>query len=303
MKLIVDWGNNAQETYTEDQLISRITVSPTSFAAQTKRVFRLSSKALAKTYLSSEVEDVVAASNMAWRLGIRVPFLKKIVRSESNAYCVMDNIPGKTLEDIWPDLGWLASIGLGMELREYVQRLRSMTSFTAGALDSGECRSYWLEDRFGLPARAGTNEITHFLKFWSNFTLTKETKETDDMIDLPSPRIPSVLMAEKFVLTHHNLTPQNLLLSDSGDLWLLNWDLTGFYPIYFEYAAMQNFQIPEEWGFFARMRWYLFSWIAAGYYGRETRLLEAIRAKSTQFEVGRKPFLLKSGGPTRYPLV
>jgi hypothetical protein len=43
------------------------------------------------------------------------------------------------------------------------------------------------------------------------------------------------------VLTHHDLAPQNLAIDLNGRLWLFDWEYTGFYPIYFECAAMQNF--------------------------------------------------------------
>ncbi|PYH36336.1 phosphotransferase family protein [Aspergillus neoniger CBS 115656] len=102
-----------------------------------------------------------------------------------------------------------------------------------------------------------------------------------------------------YVLTHHDLVPRNLLLSPSGELWLLDWDLAGFYPIYFEYASMYNFIIPQAWGWFARWRWYLFTWIAAGSYRRDYEVLAYMQSRFIRFRAARRFELLNVGGSSR----
>jgi serine/threonine protein kinase len=105
-----------------------------------------------------------------------------------------------------------------------------------------------------------------------------------------------------FVFTHHDLAPRNLLLTPSDELCLLDWDFAGFYPIYFEYASMQNFDMPKEWSVWARLRWYLFTWIAVGRYEQNARVLRHIRSKFTRFPAGRRFELLKFEGPRRCPV-
>jgi thiamine kinase-like enzyme len=107
---------------------------------------------------------------------------------------------------------------------------------------------------------------------------------------------------ESFVLTHHDLTPRNLLLSPSGQLSILDWDLAGYYPTSFEYASMYNFNIPTDWGFIARLRWHIFVWIAVGYYEADASLLRSMQSKFTRFPNGRRYELLAKGGPSRYPV-
>jgi aminoglycoside phosphotransferase (APT) family kinase protein len=97
------------------------------------------------------------------------------------------------------------------------------------------------------------------------------------------PATPSTL-----VFTHHDLAPRNLLLDRRGQLWVLDWDYAGWYPRYFEYAAMQNFSVPHTWTRFARARWFLFTWITVGRFEHERNVLELIRAKFTRFMFGRR---------------
>lgn len=293
-----DFHDDLLQSYCDTKLVRHIIGSPS--LASAPGVSLLSSNFLAKHYEPDEVEDMISATDIACQLGIRAPTAKRIIRNGPDAYCVMDRIPGRTLEDVWTQLSWLITIKLGFQLRRFVQHFRSITSSVAGSLATGECRSFWLEDRYGLPARCRPGDMEYFFRFWINFTSMRKAIQTADQREIPTPK-QQMLPTEPFVFTHHDLAPRNILLSPSGELWLLDWDLAGFYPIYFEYAAMQNFNIPQHWGLFARLRWHLFSWIATGLYGREAHVLEHIRSKFTRFAVGRRFHLLKNGGPYRYP--
>lgn len=298
----MDTKSNFQDdllrSYSDTELVSRIHSSPSP--ASTRGISLLSSNFLSKFYRPHEAEDMIRATDIACQLGIRVPALKRIVRDGEDTYCVMDRIPGRTLEEAWTQLSWFLTIKLGFQLRRFIQHLRSVTSPVAGSLATGECRSFYLEDRYGLPARCSSRDMEYFFRFWINFTSMKKAMQTADQPEIPTPE-GQMLSTEPFVFTHHDLAPRNIILSPSDEIWILDWDLAGFYPIYFEYAGMQNFIMPQHWGFFARLRWHLFSWIAAGYWGREASILERMRFKFTRFAVGRRFHLLKNGGPSRYP--
>ncbi|EGC46060.1 conserved hypothetical protein [Histoplasma capsulatum var. duboisii H88] len=102
--------------------------------------------------------------------------------------------------------------------------------------------------------------------------MSNEMKFARDQLPATSSKnyIPST--AGPFVFTHHDLAPRNILLDKSNHLWLVDWDIAGWYPCYFEYAAMHNF-IPEGWTRLARMWWNLFTWIAAGRWESESNEL------------------------------
>lgn len=291
------------ERYTDVELAHHIVSSP--LCAITSRVFNLSPNLLAKQYDPSDVEDALKATEVASQLGIRGLSVRKIIKNQENAYTIMDRIKGTTLDVVWKELGWLMTVKLGLQLRRFVRKLRSVTSPTAGSLVTGECRSFWLEDRYGLPANSGPAEFAHFFRFWASFTSMRRAMQASKQPQAPGSPDFNVLVPltiEPFVLTHHDLAPRNLLVSPSGQLSLLDWDLAGFYPVAFEYASMYNFNIPQDWGLMARLRWHLFVWIAVGYYEAGARLLQNMRSKFTRFAVGRRYELLANGGPSRYPV-
>lgn len=132
------------ESYTDSELAHYIACLP---SCESSRVFNLSSNLIAKQYQPSEVEDAVKATEVAGQLGIRGPSIQKVIKNEENAYAIMDRIEGVTLDVIWKTLGWIMTIRLGLQLRCFINILRSVTSPTTGSLATGECRSFWLEDR------------------------------------------------------------------------------------------------------------------------------------------------------------
>ena len=293
-----DFHDDLLQNYSEAELAHLITASPR--IAPISSVFVLSPVLLAKHYQPQLVEDTVKAMEVAHQLGIRAPCIRRVITHQGSAYCVMDRIHGTTLEDVWTKLGWIRTVRLALQLRRFISLLRSVTSSTAGSLATGECRSFWLQDRYGLPARARPEDLASFLQFWTGFTSIRQAIKAAAYVSV-DPKRGTPLIPKSFVFTHHDLAPRNILLASSGQLWLLDWDYAGFYPISFEYASMQNFHVPEGWDLFARLRWHLFTWITVGWYEQHARLLRQIRSKFTRFAVGRRFQLLKIGGPFRHP--
>ena len=93
----------------------------------------------------------------------------------------MDRAEGATLDVVWKELGWFMTVKLGL-LRRFVKILRSVTS--------GECRSFWLEDRYGLPASSGPAEFVHFFRFWANFTSIRRAMQVSKQPQAPDSLVP-----------------------------------------------------------------------------------------------------------------
>ena len=279
------------QSYTDIEIIDSITSLPS--LPGFSNIIPLSSRYLAKGYAEDELEDAVRSMELASELGIRVPHIQRIIHIDNAFYCIMDRIPGTTLDMKWPQLGWIASLRLAFQLRHIIYRLRSVKSTSCGSLATGKCRSYYLDDSFGLPPRARIHEVNAFMNFWANFvTLRHEARKTPAQHTTCSR--PAFLSNGPFVFTHHDLAPRKIILDRQGQLWLIDWDCAGFYPKFFECAGMHNF-IPTGWNKVALWLWKLFAWIAGGFYDRESRLLETIRSRFTRFRPGRR-FNMKANG-------
>ncbi|KAG4431930.1 hypothetical protein IFR05_012575 [Cadophora sp. M221] len=252
------------QKYSDADLLQRIRKFPC--LPDHSDIFILSTSLIAKSYRLEEPQDTIGAMEAETQLGVRVPAVKRIVKSGDYNYLIMERIDGVTLEEAWPKLGWFATIRLALQLRWF----------------------FYLEDHFMLPPKSSSAASTTFIQFWTSFTSIRQAMKTAAQDPVPSttctpaaPATPNTL-----VFTHHDLAPRNILVDSLGRLWVVDWDYAGFYPRYFEYAAMHNFNVPQAWTRFARARWSLFTWITAGRSEQERKVLESNGTKFTRFRVG-----------------
>jgi hypothetical protein len=204
-------------SYSHDELSNSIDKSPVLAA----NVYVLSPKLVAKKVVSEVLEDAVKAMEVAHALGIPVPFTRRTIRNDSGAYCIMDLIEGGTLEEAWSRLSWFTNIRLAFQLSGFIRQLRWVTSQYAGSLVSGECNSFWLDDRLRIPDRSAPSTITSFFRFWIDFVSIRQAKANASFPPLPSTAwIPST--AETLVLTHHDFAPRNILLNRRRQIWLID---------------------------------------------------------------------------------
>lgn len=289
------------QSYTNEQLIGHINSAPYLCPDDPRnRIRRLSPRLLAKKYCDNRhLDDALAAMEMARRVGVRVPHVPRT----AGDYMVMQYVCGRALTDAWPTLGWLTTIHLALVLRRYVRAMRTLQSPTAGSLATGSCRSYFLKDYFGLPAHARPCDIQSFIDFWAAFVSMRHDfqRARKGVRSRPLSWVPRADDAS-LVLTHHDLAPRNLLLDNSGKLWVLDWDFAGWYPQFFEYAAIYNFRELHEWSFLCRLRWHLFVLASCGYYMSELRVLTSAQSKFTRFGYARRVDIAKKLQPSSRPV-
>lgn len=260
---------------------------------ESPHVIQVSGKYVTKSYRKEELYDTKQAIDCAASLGVRVPVIRRIVpREEDLIECVQDRVAGVNLMDCWASLGWISTIRLAFQLRTMVRKMRRATSPTAGSLGTGICRSFWIEDRYRLPISPNASVIACVVNFWFNhvsFRQEARKKPEEHAASVAQP-----VETQSLVFTHHDLAPRNLILDTKGSLWLVDWDYAGWYPPYFEYAAMHNFIPPDTWGRVAKYRWNLFAWIAAGWYETERKILVTAQRKAIRFPAARR-FNIKAG--------
>lgn len=258
------------------------------------RVIVISDFTLSKFYRAENVEDARLALLQAAALDIPVPTIKKVVPSDTGFELMQTRIHGEDLMDVWPSIGLFQTVQIALQLRGIVRRMRTVTRPTAGSLGTGICRSFFLDnDVYGIPNHASPTMISYIVNFWHNhksFRLEAKKIAEEHRESCLEPTTP-----EELVFTHHDLAPRNIMIeSDTGKLWLVDWDFAGFYPPCFEHAAMHNFILPPEWSWFARWRWRLVVWIATGLHRGKLAMLERIRSRSIRFPASRR-FNIKAG--------
>lgn len=284
------------------QYIARLRESRGSGA----HMIAISSSYVAKRYTEDQLEDVMLAMAKAEELNVRVPRVKRVAKGARYSECIQDRIHGPTLLDAWTGLGWVSTLRLAFHVRRMVRRMRTATSPTAGSLGTGLCRSFWLEDRYGIPARSSPSVIFSIINFLLNLvSFRREAGKTreEHVASCEGPTNPEEGWGGgSLVFTHHDLAPRNMILADATrTLWMVDWDEAGWYPKYFEHAGMHNFTIPEHWGRLDRLRWNVFSWLATGSYKKESRMLAEIQRKATRFPAARRFNIMAGASPSARP--
>ena len=285
---MLDFDENLLNEYTDKQLFefllnTKTRLKPLSPPPCTARL--LSPKLVAKLVPSKTLADGLAAQNLAHRLAIRVPEIRRKITNEDISYIIMNRVDGVTLEQCWTELGWIATITLAFELRKFVRSMREVTSLTAGGLVTGECNSIWLDDYFGLPLHATPSDVQSFITFWLQYSQKRSQLSPDPEMHHKNitltPSLPT-----RFVFIHQDLAPRNIVIDKERRMWIIDWNSAGFYPLYFEYVGTQSFHCGS-WNTMDRLRWWIFSWISVGVYSRELQALDKVREYSVSDVLGR----------------
>ncbi len=200
--------------------------------------------------VKSNIDNAEAdMTNCAATHGIRAPTVRgvyDIVSTKCLARTMtMERVPGVPLADVWQQLSAADKSFIKDQLRTQLELMRACTQTFIGRVGrqetrnvySGLVRSYFgpfadekafdnwcLAHIFGSP-------LTRFK--WQRF-LGKERKKQP--------------AAASFVLTHGDLTPRNIMVQGNVVTGIIDWEQSGFFPEYAEYAfAMMLCHSHEEW--------------------------------------------------------
>ncbi|KAI0742827.1 kinase-like domain-containing protein [Daedaleopsis nitida] len=200
---------------------------------------------------------------------IPVPTIRRIVKVGDSQAIIMDYIPGETLGTCWSRLSYLQRIRIIWTLRGYIRQLRgirvpntlSKTVFPGPiASEPRRCHGPMFTE-YGAGPFASYNELTAWFmhKLDVNRSITKYP---------PGPMTFDASLP--LVLTHLDIHPDNVILGDDGRVWLIDWELAGLYPQWFEYVGMVG-----RWDMFGRWERLVLRFIA-GFYERQLRFIGSI---------------------------
>ncbi|KAG6846234.1 hypothetical protein H0H93_015145, partial [Arthromyces matolae] len=194
-------------------------------------VMQITPKSLVKFYAAKEVPAIAKAMNLiASQTDIRIPRVQKaIVDPDGFGMIVMDFIPGaKQLTEVWRDMSLWRKLKVALTLREYIDSMRKIqyphSNRIGNPFNMPPFPLYGLQfnDRGGPRAGSTKERLESFFRsYWSGY----------DMKRLPQS------LFDTLVFTHNDLNMRNILVDESGTLWIVDWDWAGFLPPWFEYFA------------------------------------------------------------------
>ena len=205
------------------------------------KIVRISQKLALKSgpsVLPSEAENMrFAAANTS----IRVPKVRRSFNVpgpgifETIGYIVMDYVEGVCLANCWNDLDPGTRQNVVLQVAGFIQQLQSVRLNSPGPIGGGPCQGRWFTDYSAGPF---TNQQE--IENWFNHKLAICNGSGNAREDIPPFNFPT------FVLTHQDISPRNLILDPSGQVWLIDWAFAGAYPPCFEAATLtEQIQFPD----------------------------------------------------------
>lgn len=139
----------------------------------------------------------------------------------------MGYIQGETLEKVWDNLSRDQRLDIAHQLRDIIRKMRSLPAPPdfIGAFNRDElidCRGY---DTFIRPACHDEAEFNTYLV-------------TDEEMPSPIQRgfQNGIKTQHRIVFSHCDIAPRNIIIRDNRVVALLDWELAGWYPEYWDYA-------------------------------------------------------------------
>jgi len=172
-----------------------------------------------------------------------------IIQGEEYGNFLMDLVDGCTLQSQWDSFGDSTKDRICREIWGIVEQLRRIAPpasfshlFQYGA-DGSPSKDVLLKDLHDPPAPIETDDAlrARILERYRHYNGESFPENLPDHL----PR------SSASVFTHGDLTPRNIMLDSSGRITgILDWELAGWYPDYWEYANIQKPSNDWDW-----MKW------------------------------------------------
>ncbi|KAF5350567.1 hypothetical protein D9756_008740 [Leucocoprinus leucothites] len=184
------------------------------------------------------------AQNLAYaQTTIPVPRIRRVIkRNDYVFYLVQDYIKGQALADVWNQLTIWKKIWVAFTLRKYIRQLHRIKAPSTTPPGPVSSQPQPIDNYRVLGEALGTI---------GPFDTSAEFSALLDQyysraVFVGSPYHNEKCNMSELVLGHQDLTPRNMIIGEDGQLWIIDWGNAGFYPPWFEYAAMTAAAHQEE---------------------------------------------------------
>ncbi|KIM41957.1 hypothetical protein M413DRAFT_141518 [Hebeloma cylindrosporum] len=208
---------------------------------------------------------------------IPIPKIRRCITWRERQYLFMEYVEGSDFYEIWPSLSLWRRFKVAWTLRGYVRQLRAINlqnkDIPGPIQPSGaplKCQGHYFSE-----IGAGPFKPYSALTAWYNGRSRLDAILLNPTIrDLSMIPEPTTFFDDSMplVFTHGDISPNNIRLGNDGTIWLLDWQMAGAYPQWFEYANMMAYDVDRPgWGWPDGMRWFIP--FIAGWYRRQLSFL------------------------------
>ncbi|KAF3914870.1 hypothetical protein ABW20_dc0105684 [Dactylellina cionopaga] len=148
-------------------------------------------------------------------------------------HIVMELIDGDCLENVWDKFDQERKEDIINQLKQILEELRSLEGTFIGSIDHTHCEDVLFEETNDLRGPYNSEE-----EFSEGIVDTLLKKGDSAFPKLVCAMVRDVLKGHRIVFTHGDLLPRNIMVKDGKVVAILDWEMSGWYPEYWEYTKI-----------------------------------------------------------------
>lgn len=208
-------------------------------------VYKLDSRTIVKSGRSVRLSEAESMRFVSERTTIPIPQVYEAYTDEQSgmARIVMEYIPGDNLDQVWDTYDDAQKESVISQLRGYMDQLRRIKGTFIGSVDHSWCNDPYFDGDPGAYGPFASED-----DFNQGIVKAIKDAQPHDWVGFTCDILLEVMEGHETVMTHNDLDPRNILVRGSDIVALLDWELSGFYPEYWEYCkAMRRPDWESGW--------------------------------------------------------
>ncbi|KAK3322757.1 kinase-like domain-containing protein [Apodospora peruviana] len=198
------------------------------------QVWRYDAHTVLKRSGPSPTAEAAAMRFVREHTSIPVP---KVLKSDANGYIFMEYVDGQPLDQAWERLNSVQRKGIVDQLRGCLGELHAVSGSFIGSVDRSICNDQLFEN-----CESPYGPYADEAAFRKGMAQSLRACGADPTwTDVVIGFIDAIPTGRRIVLTHGDFVPRNILVRDGRVVAIVDWEMAGFYPEYWEYAKAHFF--------------------------------------------------------------
>jgi len=195
-------------------------------------VYKVDGSTVVKTGDSVRLAEAEAMRLVRQKTTIPVPKIYNAYTDSDSGHVriVMEFIEGDCLAEVWGKLGDAQKEEVIEQLRGFLAQLREIKGSFIGSVDGTACEDQLFTDEIGTygPYKDEACFNEGIITALKNATTGSWVNTVSDMV--------LALRNHVIVMTHGDLSPRNIIVQGSKVVAIVDWEMSGYYPEYWEYV-------------------------------------------------------------------
>ncbi|EME84196.1 uncharacterized protein MYCFIDRAFT_210810 [Pseudocercospora fijiensis CIRAD86] len=198
--------------------------------------YRFNDRIVIKVGDASRMSEAAAMRLLSEKTAIPIPTVHDAyIQDDGCGVIIMEYVEGVTLDKAWPTYDLAQKQAVVHQLKRYLNELRQIQSPVISSVDGEPC----CDQFFSWDMREYGPYSTE-MQFHEGLVQALHER-ADHSWSRMVARFLRSMSGHETVLTHNDLTPSNILVNDGSVVAILDWELAGFYPDYWEYVKAYLF--------------------------------------------------------------